>query len=312
MTETDKSDLVRSIGSGLGFDRVGITAAAPVARASYVRDWLNRGLAGRMDYLGRHFEIRVDPRRLLDGARSVIVMALNYHQPDTPGRNEQPHGRVAKYAWGDDYHLVVKHRLFAMIDRLREAIDEPFEARACVDTAPILERELAASAGVGWIGKNTMVLDPLLGSYFFLGEIVTTLELAPDPPATDHCGSCTRCLEACPTGAFPAPYQMDASRCISYLTIELRDEIPGEFRRAMGDWVFGCDVCQQVCPHNRDLPAGELFPPRSSGPLPALKVILDWTPQDYRAALRGSAIKRAKLPMLKRNAAIALANLTSH
>jgi len=268
-----------------------------------------------MDYLGRHLEARLDARALLDGARSVIVAVLNYHQRaprqaecSPPPPDDPPRGRVAMYAWGEDYHQVVRERLTRMVDRLRPAIDEPFEARVCVDTSPILEREWAAAAGVGWIGKNTLVLHPDLGSYFFLGEIVTTLELAGDAPMTDHCGTCTRCLEACPTGAFPAPYQMDASRCISYLTIELREDIPDEFHAGIGDWLFGCDVCQEVCPHNREAPISTAFGVRPPGPHPRLRDILMCEPSDYAAQLRGSAMKRAKLGMLKRNAVIVLDN----
>ncbi|MFQ5491077.1 MAG: tRNA epoxyqueuosine(34) reductase QueG [Phycisphaerae bacterium] len=308
MTAPEKAARVRRLAKQAGFDRVGIAQAGPITRADYLRAWLDRGWAGRMDYLHRHFDRRTDPGVLLPGARSVIVVALNYHQ-QAPNRPEHPPtGQIAMYAWGDDYHRVVKNRLLEMIDALRTQIDEPFQAKACVDTAPILEREWAAASGVGWIGKNTLALHQDLGSYFFLGEIVTTLELPPDPPATDHCGSCTRCLDACPTQAFPAPYRMDASRCISYLTIELRDAIPAEFHGPMGDWVFGCDVCQQVCPHNHRAPLSTAFTPRPPSPYPVLEEVLQWTPQDYSANLSHSPIKRAKLPMLKRNATIAQSN----
>jgi len=338
VSPADKAALVRRFGSEVGFDRVGIAPAGPVERAAYVRRWLESGRAGRMEYLGRHLEARLDARALLDGACSVIVAALNYHQPlpveaDAPGRvpllrepsddveacpdaerptplpDHPPRGRVAMYAWGDDYHQVVRERLMRMVERLRQTLDEPFEVRVCVDTSPILEREWAAASGVGWIGKNTLVLHPDLGSYFFLGEIVTTLELASDRPITDHCGTCTRCLDACPTGAFPAPYQMDASRCISYLTIELREEIPSQFHEGMGDWLFGCDVCQEVCPHNREAPVSTAFGVRPPGPRPRLQDIRNWSPAEYAAQLRGSAMKRARLDMLQRNAAIVLQNL---
>ncbi|MHC4092259.1 MAG: tRNA epoxyqueuosine(34) reductase QueG [Planctomycetota bacterium] len=311
MSPEEKAASVRRIATSLGFDRIGIARAEPIDRAAYLRDWLERGYAGRMDYLRHRFEQRIDPRMLLAAARSVIVVALNYQQPTPKHSDDEPTGRVAKYAWGDDYHKIVKDRLWATVHRMRSVIDEPFEARVCVDTSPVLEREWAAAAGIGWIGKNTMVLDPKLGSYFFLGEIITTLDLACDTPATHHCGTCTRCLDACPTRAFPAPYQMDASRCISYLTIELRDEVPTDFRGPIGDWIFGCDICQEVCPFNSDAPASTVFAIRAPGPFPTLKEMLAWTSDDYRDKLRGSAMKRAKLPMLKRNAAIALANLTA-
>lgn len=309
MSPSEKSAHVRRIAVGIGFDRVGIARAGPVARSDYLRTWLDRGRGASMLYLHRYFQQRADPRKLLPDARSIIVAALNYHQPAPERPDDEPRGRVARYAWGDDYHGVVRDRLAALIEALRLAIGEPFDARACVDTAPVLEREWAAVAGVGWIGKNTMVLHQDLGSYFFLGEIITTLELAPDAPATDRCGSCTRCLEACPTGALPAPYEMDASRCISYLTIELREDIPQGLRPAIDDWIFGCDTCQEVCPYNRGAPTSQAFPIRPPGPYPLLADVLSWAPRDYRTTLRGSATKRAKLPMLQRNAAIALANI---
>ena len=310
MNQTEKTRFVRELAAEQGFDRVGIAPAERVERADYVRQWLAAGMAGEMEYLHRYFDKRIEPAKLLDGARSVIVVALNYYQdkPDPPANG--PHGRVARYAWGDDYHDVLKQKLWSMADRLHEAIAEPFEIKPCVDTTPILERELAMSAGIGWIGKNTMVLHQQLGSYFFLGELVTTLELDYDEPATDHCGSCTACLDACPTAAFPEPYKMDARRCISYHTIELRSDIPEEFNKSIGDWVFGCDICQEVCPFNHSPPhtTEPQFAIRSPGPHPPLRDILNWQVADYRRTLKGSAMKRARLDMLQRNARIALSN----
>jgi epoxyqueuosine reductase len=195
-----------------------------------------------------------------------------------------------------------------MIARMRTEFSEAFEARICVDTAPLLEREWAELAGIGWIGKNTLVLHQTLGSYFFLGGIITTLELEPDEAIPDHCGTCTACLDACPTAAFPSPYEMDASRCISYLTIEHRGAIAREFHKAMGSWVFGCDVCQEVCPYNHRAPLATelLFEPRPPAPEVVLDDVLHWSPEDYAANLKGRAMKRAKLDMLQRNAQIAL------
>lgn len=299
--------IVKQIAAEEGFERCGIARAGPVDRAEYFRTWLDSGRAGSMEYIGRHADLRLDPRELLDGARSVVVVALSYKQPSPPpsvdcGRQ----GRVAMYAWGDDYHKVVKKKLFAMADRMRAVIEGPFETRACVDTAPLLEREWAAAAGVGWIGKNTLAMDHRLGSYFFLGALVTTLELAPDQPAVDHCGSCTACLDACPTQAFPKPYEMDASRCISYLTIEHRGDIPESLQSKMGDWIFGCDVCQEVCPHNSDAPMTRepRFALKPPAPRIPLRVLQEWSIEDYAVHLRGSAMKRATLAMLKRNADI--------
>lgn len=311
MNPTQRANAVKRLATELGFDRVGIAPAAPSPRADFVGQWLSRGYAGRMQYLQRNADRRTDPRSWLPGCRSVIVVAVNYHQraPQRPPTST-PHGRVARYAWGQDYHLVVRDRLKKLVDRLREEIGEPFEATVCVDTAPIVERELAAAAGVGWIGKNTLVLHPQVGSYFYLGEVLTTLELQPDSPLPDRCGTCTRCLEACPTSAFPQPYVMDASRCISYLTIELRESIPAELREPMGDWLFGCDVCQEVCPYNAKAPL-KVWPKLTADPRRTaldLKQVLNWSAEDYAGALRGSAIKRAKLGMLQRNAAVVLGN----
>ncbi|MFH1109160.1 MAG: tRNA epoxyqueuosine(34) reductase QueG [Planctomycetota bacterium] len=309
-----KARFVRDLAASLSFERCGIAPAAPIGRSDYLAAWLQAGRAGSMDYLHNHFTTRADPSTILDGARSVIVVALSYHQrpPPESGISRGPGGRVAMYAWGDDYHEVIRSKLGALVERMRMEVTEPFEARVCVDTTPILERELAAAAGIGWIGKNTMVLHHELGSYFFLGAIVTTLDLAPDEPLPDHCGTCTACLDACPTQAFPKPYEMDASRCISYLTIEHRGDISKPFQKMMGDWVFGCDVCQEVCPYNRSAPTTRepRFAVRLPGPRPALVEILGWSMDESRAQLRGSAMTRAKLDMLQRNARIASANTT--
>lgn len=314
MLPDQRSAAVRRIALEAGFDRVGIARAERLDRADYLRQWLDRGWAGQMHYLQKYFDQRVDPGQLLPGARSVVVVALNYRQstpdppPSTNSSLDTPRGKVAMYAWGGDYHKLVKKRLHRIVDLLGEELGEEFQARSCVDTAPVLEREWAARAGIGWIGKNTLAIDSELGSYFFLGEIVTTLELDPDQPATDHCGSCRRCIDACPTDAFPEPYQMDASRCISYWTIEHRGDIPEQHHAGIGEWVFGCDVCQQVCPFNGRAPATKAFDIRPPGPFPPLTDLLNWSADAYARILRGSAVKRAKLDMLQRNAAIALAN----
>jgi epoxyqueuosine reductase len=314
MSPEETIHLIKDLAQEIGFDRCGIARAGPIGRGDYLQAWLAAGRAGSMAYLHRCLEQRIDPRQLLDGAQSIIVVALLYHQPSpeapTEPASSSRRGRVAMYAWGDDYHKIAKNKLLTLADRLRERLSQPFHARACVDTAPLLEREVAAAAGIGWIGKNTLVLNRELGSCFFLGALLTTLDLPPDRPTDDHCGTCTRCLEACPTSAFPAPYQMDASRCISYLTIEHRGEIRGEFHKAMGDWIFGCDVCQEVCPYNRhaSYTRETRFAVRPPGPRPDLREILQWTEDDYCSNLRSSAIKRAKLDMLHRNAAIALQN----
>jgi len=356
MTPREWNRRVKALARQAGFDRCGVAAAKSIERAQYLRVWLDAGRAGSMRYLHRYFEQRSDPRALLEGARSVIVVAQSYHQhppeaakageskddlcrtpsgegkddlcrtPSGKGKDDLcrtssgegkddlchtwPRGRVAMYAWGEDYHHIIKSRLHAMADAVRDACGEMIATKVCVDTAPLLEREFAAAAGIGWIGKNTLVVNQQLGSYFFLGAIVTTLEIEPDAPVPDRCGTCTRCLHACPSGAFTAPYQMDASRCVSYLTIEHREPIPGEFHAAIDDWVFGCDVCQQVCPYNQSAPMTRepRLAVRPPGPNPVLQDMLAWSIDDYRRILAGSAMKRATLEMLRRNARIAQEN----
>ncbi len=308
MDRVRAAELVKGLAGEAGFERCGIAAAEPIPRGEYLRAWLAAGHAGTMGYLHRRLDSRLDARALLPSARSVIVAAQSYRRAEPPiPADGRARGRVAMYAWGEDYHVVVREKLERLVALLREKIVEPFEARVCVDTSPIVERELAAAAGVGWIGKNTLVLHESLGSYLFLGEVLTSLDLAPDPPAVDRCGTCTRCLEACPTRAFPAAYEMNARRCISYLTIEHRGEIETALRPAMGDWVFGCDVCQEVCPYNRDAPMTReaRFAPRPPGPRPALDEIAAWDEPAYRAAVSGSATDRATRAMWRRNAEIA-------
>lgn len=311
------ADYIKNLAIEAGFDLCRIARADAVPRGDYLQRWLDTGRAGSMQYLHRNTEIRMNPANLLDGARSVIVTAMVYNSPKpTPagaGDSSGSTGRVARYAWGDDYHRVIKKKLFSIADQLREVAGSDHRFRACVDTAPLLERELAAAAGIGWIGKNTLALHADIGSYFFLGEIVTTLALPADDPVVDRCGTCTACLDACPTEAFPKPYEMDASRCISYLTIEHRGPIPEELGTKTQDWIFGCDICQEVCPYNRHAPTTQepRFAPRPTIPQLNLLEVLDWSEDDYRTQLRGSAMKRAKLPMLKRNAKLALAN-TQH
>jgi epoxyqueuosine reductase len=302
--------LVKALLGEEGFDRVGVARAGPTPRTEYLRRWLDDGRGGNMHYLGKYFEQRTDTSKLVPGARSVVVVALNYYQDSPAKPTGDARGRVARYAWGADYHTLIKDKLWRVIDTLRDRLGVAFDAKPCVDTAPVLEREWAMRSGVGWIGKNTLVLNDKLGSYFFLGEIVTTLDLVEDEPAVDHCGSCTRCLDACPTSAFPAPYEMDAARCLSYHTIELRDAIPNEFHDAMGDWIFGCDICQEVCPFNSRAPQTEepAFAARRVAAGVPLKELTQWTAEDYRRELKGSAMKRAKLEMLQRNAHIALHN----
>ena len=295
----------------IGFDLVRITSADVSRRRDYFRQWLDDGQAGQMHYLANRFEERTRPEEYLPGARSIICVAVNYFVELEPldGDGASGHGRIARYALGDDYHEVIKQRLHALSDWIRNQWPQ-VQTRACVDTAPVMEKDLAERAGIGWIGKNTCLINPQIGSWLFLGEIITTAELPADEPATDHCGTCTRCIDACPTAAITAPYQLDARKCISYLTIEHREEIPAELEPEIGDWLYGCDICQDVCPHNSKAPAATdpAFAPRfPTGTLNAEEV-LNWSEEQYRAQLKNSAMRRTKLPMLKRNAAIVLKN----
>jgi epoxyqueuosine reductase len=295
----------------LGFDLVGIAPAAPSRYADFLLQWLAEGRHGEMDWLARRVQERTDPGVYLPGAKSVICLAVNYWFGVPPsggpaGRSDavRPAGRIARYALGDDYHEWFKPRLHALADWLR-GLAPGIETRCAVDTAPVMERELAARAGVGWTGKNTCAINEKIGSWLLLGEVLTTLELPPDDPATDRCGTCTRCLDACPTQAL-TPYHIDARRCISYLNIELRGDLPAEFRRAMGDWLFGCDICQEVCPWNGKAPpaTAQAFEPRWPSGTLDLSAVAQWTPEDYRRELKGSAMKRVKLDVLKRNAGV--------
>ena len=314
---------IRERAQQLGFALAGVAPAAPSPRADYVRTWLDAGRHGEMAYLARHVDVRLDPGKLLDGARTVICVADVYPASTTPPASDQsphPTGRIARYAWGNDYHRIIKRRLLDLADDLRRRWPE-HQFRAAVDTAPLLEREHATHAGLGWIGKHTLLINPDLGSWLLLGQIVTTLQVPDldDQPvaAADHCGTCRRCIDACPTGCISGVgYELDASRCISYLTIEHRDGIDPQLHAAMGDWVAGCDVCQEVCPFNRPRPnsadaAATHHPgyaPRPPAPTISLLELLGWDADARQAALRRSALKRIRLDMFKRNALIAAGN----
>jgi epoxyqueuosine reductase len=302
MTPAARAGRVKLAGRQLGFERVAIGPADPPAHGGAFEAWLGAGHAGSMAYLERTRERRLDPRRVLPGARSVVACAAGYYQGARP---DGPPG-VARYAWGEDYHVLLEPRLRALGDEVTR-LAPGSSARAYVDTGPVLERDLAARAGLGWIGKNTMLLHPALGSFFFIGVVLTTAELAPDEPVPDRCGTCTRCLDACPTGAFIGPHVLDARRCIAYLTIEHRGAVPGELRPGVGGWLFGCDVCQDVCPWNRRAPATRepAFAPRA---LPDAGECLALDEAAYRARLRRSPLARPRRSGLARNAAVVLGN----
>jgi epoxyqueuosine reductase len=287
----------------LGFDRVAVGPATPPPHAAAFERWLDAGYAGTMAYLARTRAARVDPGQLLSGARSVVAVALSYNPgPGQPGAGDW--APVARYARGRDYHDLIRPRLQAVAAFVDAAAAA--RSRAAVDTSAVLERDLAARAGLGWIGKNTNLLSPDLGSYFFIGIVLTTAALEPDAEQPDRCGTCTACLEACPTGAFAAPWVLDSRRCISYLTIEHRGDIPGNLAARLGDWVFGCDVCQDVCPWNRKAPAGREPALRPAEPLGTLAALIDVDEAAFRARFRGSAIWRAKRRGLVRNVALTL------
>ena len=304
--------LIKAQAYGLGFDLVGITTLGPVETAAAFDEWLASGYAGEMEYLVRGAEKRADSRRPVPGAKSAIVVALDYG-----GR--EPSGPVSRYARGDDYHDVMASRLRELHHFVESAVGASVPGKAYVDTGPILERDLARRAGLGWFGKNTMLINPRMGSFFFLGELLLDLELAPDAPfEADRCGNCHRCLDACPTSAFREPRMLDSTRCISYLTIELKGEIDDALKPAIGEHLYGCDVCQSVCPWNVRFSRAlkePAFAPRAAiagkdaRTLP--REILAMSDEDFRTAFSGSPMKRAKLRGLKRNAAIVLANVGS-
>jgi epoxyqueuosine reductase len=300
----------------LGFDLVGVAPAGPADGFDRLRDWLARGYAGEMDYMRRHGDARRHPESILPEVRSVVMVGMNYKPEESPPPPLRPSapplvkGRVARYARGPDYHDVLRGRLNRLLAWL-QAERPGCRGRGVVDTAPLLERDFARRAGLGWFGKNTMLLNKRLGSYFFLGALLVDVELKPDEPFTaNHCGTCTACLDACPTGAFVGPGVLDARKCISYLTIELKGPAARELRGGMGDWVFGCDVCQEVCPWNRKAPA-ETDAALSGRPdLEALDPVelLGLTEEEFRRRFRGTALFRTKRRGLLRNAALVLGN----
>ena len=295
---------------GLGFDLTGITRLGPASTAPAFDEWLARGFDGEMAYLRRTADKRKDSRLPLAGMRSAVVVAMSYG-----GR--EPSGPVARYARGDDYHDLMVERLNTLHRWIELQLGAPLNGKAYVDTGPILERDLARRAGLGWFGKNTTLIHPRAGSFFFLGSLLLDLELEVDQPfTTDHCGSCTRCLDACPTGALTEPHVLDSNRCISYLTIELKGEIPETLRAPIGGLLYGCDICQEVCPWNEKfaLPLREeAFKPRpavaAKDAARLARELLGMSDDEFRIAFKGSPMKRAKLAGLKRNAAVVLANI---
>lgn len=310
LSSTEITAGIRAEAARLGFSQVGVCPAVTPEGIGRFREWLEAGYAGQMQWLPERAEAYAHPRSVLEGARSVVMLAMNYRTAD-PVPTEPGQGRVSRYAWGAaDYHDLIRERLNQLAEHVRRLALHA-AARGVVDTAPILEREFAHLAGLGWVGKHTLLLNRSQGSWFFLAALLTDLELEYDAPQeTDHCGACRACLDACPTNAFPAPYVLDASRCISYLTIELRDHVPPELREGMGDWLFGCDVCQDVCPWNRRAPESvepAFAPLDGMNPL-ALLPLFNLSDDDFRARFRHSPLWRSKRRGILRNAAIVLGN----
>lgn len=299
----------------VGFSRLGIAPAGPPPRRELVRQWLDQGFAGVLrEWFERQEPLRADPENLLPGVRSVIMLATDHatsadDTADVGGAGEGS-GRVARYAWGADYHDLLRSRV-NMLGAWLEARVPGCRTRGVVDSAPLAERDFAWLAGLGWFGKNTMLIDPRAGSFFFLTALLTDLELPPDTPVeVDHCGTCTACLDACPTGAFVEPRVLDASRCISALSIEDHGPIAADLRPGMQDWIFGCDICQEVCPWNRHAPGSTepTFQPSDGLPTPSLAAILGLDTEAFRQRFKGTPLRRAKRRGLLRSAAIALGN----
>ena len=301
---------IRAQGFGLGFDLVGITTLGSVETAPHFDEWLARGYAGEMHYLPKWADKRRDSRLPYEGVKSAIVVALDYG-------GAEPSGPVARYARGDDYHDVLDAKLRELHKWISAEMGHEVRGRAYVDTGPLLERDLARRAGLGWFGKNTNLIHPKLGSFFFLGALLLELDLAPDAPfESDHCGTCTRCIDACPTRAIVEPRVLDATRCISYLTIEAKGEIPLEYRERIGELIYGCDICQDVCPWNvrfsKELREPSFAPREAIAGKDARTLALEllgMSQEDFSRAFKNSPMKRAKLRGLKRNAAVVLGNM---
>ena len=309
----DKRQLTQRLkqrASELGFDACGVSKAERLdEEALRLEEWLTQGRHASMQWMENHFEKRVDPRRLVEGAESVVSLLHNYYQPHEHA-SDPARGRISRYAWGDDYHDVLKEKLFTLFAWLDEQAGG-ISGRVFVDSAPVLDKAWAQRSGLGWIGKNSNLISRSLGSFFFIGEIIIDLPLEHDGPIPDYCGSCTRCIDACPTDAIYRPYAVDANRCISYWTIEHRGtEIPDVLGERFGSWIFGCDVCQDVCPWNKfKRPTSEeRFSPRAGVVDSDLREWVELNLDEFRQRFRNSPVKRARFEGFKRNVAVALAN----
>ncbi|MET1257972.1 tRNA epoxyqueuosine(34) reductase QueG [Flagellimonas sp. DF-77] len=300
MLQAEYSRKIKEEAKRLGFLSCGISKAGFLEEeAPRLEEWLNKNYHGEMAYMENHFDKRLDPTKLVEGSKSVISVLMNYF----PSEQQNPDSyKISKYAYGKDYHFVVKDKLKALLHFIQEEIGE-VHGRAFVDSAPILEKAWAAKSGLGWIGKHSNLLTKEQGSFYFIGELILDLDLEYDAPVTDHCGTCTACIDACPTQAIVAPYEVDGSKCISYFTIELKNEIPNDFKGQFDDWMFGCDVCQDVCPWNRfSKPHREpLFNPHPELVAMSKKDWEEITEEVFQEVFRKSAVKRTKFTGLKRN-----------
>lgn len=293
--------IVKKKAKALGFDFCGISKAAFLEEeAPRLEKWLKQGMQGQMKWMENHFDKRLDPRKLVDGAKSIISLLLNYYP--TEKQNEKSGFKISRYAYGKDYHLVLKEKCFLLMEELKREIGN-FSGRAFTDSAPVMDKVWARNSGLGWIGKNSNLISRQNGSYFFVAEIILDVEMEPDAPTGDYCGTCTKCIDACPTNAIVAPYVVDGSKCISYLTIELKESIPAGFAGKMDNWIFGCDVCQEVCPWNRfSRPHTEPQFENANGMLAMEKEQwLEITEEIFGKLFRDSAVKRTKFAGLRRN-----------
>ena len=296
----------------LGFDLVGISPVGSFPENQFYKEWLNKGFSGKMKYLERNPEKRQDIQNVLPGAKSVISCAMNYNTdyPYSTEKTDKTKGWISRYAWGDDYHDTITDKLGVLMSYISSETTEDITSKLYVDTGPVLERNYGKYAGVGWVGKNTCLINQEIGSWIFLGEIITNIELEYDTVVPDRCGTCTRCIDACPTDAIIEPYVLDSRLCISYLTIELKDKIPTDLREGIGNNIYGCDICQDVCPWNKRAHVSDKleFEPREELFNPNLSYISRLSVEDFRKQFKGSPIKRTKRRGLLRNTVVAMGN----
>lgn len=307
MNKTELTHHIRKEAARLGFEGCGFAQAGFLEdEARQLEDWLGQQKHGKMQWMENHFDKRVDPTKLVPGAKSVVSVLCSYHQPEMSAHHiaDDEHPKISKYALGEDYHFVMKDKLFQLFE-FTKALNGGLEGRVFVDSAPVMDKAWAVRSGLGWMGKNSNILNRKAGSWFFIGEMIIDAEFDYDSPTTDHCGSCTRCIDACPTEAITEPYSVDGSKCISYFTIELRDEIPEQYHDKLGNWIFGCDICQDVCPWNRKAAPGA--EERLFAREPLLSNDLEYWEEldlmEFRRLFKKNPVKRTKFEGLKRNVA---------